>query len=48
MKSVSDQPFSCRAIVTAALPLRISLSLDQVDATAVATVLASVKSKIGR
>jgi antitoxin component of MazEF toxin-antitoxin module len=47
LRSASDQPLGCRAMVTAALPLRISLPLDQVDAAAVATVLAGVKSEIG-
>ena len=32
----------CRAMKTAALPLRISLPLDQVDTTVTATVLSSV------
>lgn len=40
-----DQPLSGRAKVTAALPLGISLPLDQVDATVVEVVLDSRKRR---
>ena len=42
-KSAQEPRRSCRTIVTAALPLRISLTLDQGDATVVAFVVASVR-----
>jgi len=45
-KSAQEQRRSCRTIVTAALPLRISLTLDQGDATVVAFVVGSVRRTI--
>ena len=42
-KSAQEQRRSCRTIVTAALPLTISLTLDQSDATVVAFVVGSVR-----
>jgi hypothetical protein len=46
LKSASDQPLSCRAVVTAALPLGISLRSIRLTRRLWATVLLSVKLEI--